>query len=161
MAEPSNEETVHRYLAAHAANDYDAVGALRHPAWTVDWPQSGERVRGHANDRAIMDNWPGGLPTSAWTAHVVGSEDKWVVSPSFTMERIAGSGDVWWIDLRGLYPDGSTWFVAATVQLRGGRIFHERWVFGRRSRRRRGGPRGSSGSTRSPRGHRWSGPGAS
>ncbi len=61
---------------------------------------------------------------------MVGSEDKWVVSPSFTMERIAGSGDVWWVDGRGTYPDGSTWFVAATVRLRDGKVFHERWIFG-------------------------------
>ena len=72
MAEPSNEETIRRYLAAHTAHDYDTVGALRDPDWTIEWPQSGERVHGDANDRAIMDNWPGGLP-SALEVRVVGS----------------------------------------------------------------------------------------
>jgi hypothetical protein len=62
MTEPSNEEVVRQYLAAHAAHDHDSVGTMRDPEWTAEWPQTGERVRGHANDRAIMDNWPGGMP---------------------------------------------------------------------------------------------------
>ena len=36
--------------------------ALRDPDWILDYPQSGERIRGHANERAIADNYPGGLP---------------------------------------------------------------------------------------------------
>ena len=90
MTEPSNEEVVRQYLAAHAAHDYDSVGAMRDPEWTMDWPQTGERVRGHANDRAIMDNWPGGLPT-ALKIRVVGNEDRWVMAPAFTMHRVAGT----------------------------------------------------------------------
>jgi hypothetical protein len=43
---------VGRYFEARAAHDYDAADALRDPDWMVEWPQSGERVRGHANDRA-------------------------------------------------------------------------------------------------------------
>src|SRR5438445_63036 len=58
MAEPSNEETIRRYLAAHTAHDYDTVGALRDPAWTLEWPPSGERgrlrrVRGHGRVRYL------------------------------------------------------------------------------------------------------------
>ena len=92
MPETSNEQVVHRYLAAHKAHDYDTVGRLRHPDWTVEWPQSGERVRGDANDRAIMDSWPGGLP-QAGDIRVVGAEDRWVVTPALTMVRVVGSGD--------------------------------------------------------------------
>ena len=56
MAEQWNAEVVRRYHAAHKAHDFDTIGALRHPDWTCEWPQSGERVRGDANDRMIMDN---------------------------------------------------------------------------------------------------------
>ena len=89
MAKPSNEEIVRRYVAAHTAHDYDTVGALRDPEWTVEWPQSGERVRGGANDRAIMDNWPGGLPSDL-SVRVVGSEDQWVPTPMNTIHRVVG-----------------------------------------------------------------------
>ncbi len=129
MAQPSNEEIVRRYFAAHTAHDYDTVGTLRDPDWTVEWPQSGERVRGHANDRAIMDNWPGGLPTSAGF-RVVGAADSWVVTPVNTIHRVVGSGDFWWGDGTSTYPDGSTWFVAVQLALRSGRVHRETWYFG-------------------------------
>lgn len=129
MAEPSNQEIVRRYLAAHTSHDYDTVGALRDPDWTVEWPQSGERVRGAANDRAIMDNWPGGLP-SGEGFRMVGSEDRWVTTPLNTIHRVVGSGDLWWADGTSAYPDGSIWFIAALLELRGGKMYRETWYFG-------------------------------
>ena len=128
MAESSNQEVVQRYFDAHKAHDYDAVAALRHADWVEEWPQSGERVRGNANDRAIMDNWPGGLP-EAGEIRVVGSEDRWVVTPSFTVQRIVGGGDSWWADATATYPDGSRWFAAVLLELRGGLIWRETWYF--------------------------------
>jgi len=72
MPKPSNEEIVRRYVAAHTAHDYDTVGALRDPEWTVEWPQSGERVRGGANDRAIMGAYKSGALSNlpVWTTFV-------------------------------------------------------------------------------------------
>ena len=128
MPETSNEQVVHRYLAAHKAHDYDTVGTLRHPDWTEEWPQSGERVRGHANDRSIMDNWPGGLP-QAGDIRVVGAEDRWVVTPALTMVRIVGSGDSWWTDGTATYPDGTAWHAVALLELRGGLVLRETWYF--------------------------------
>ncbi len=124
MAERTNEEVIRAYLQATVDNDSEAFARLRDPAWTLDYPQSGERIRGHANDRAIAEHYPGGLP-EVDPGRIVGSEDRWVVTPSFTFERIAGSGDTWWGEGRARYPDGSTWHVATMYRLRGGRIFHE------------------------------------
>ncbi len=90
---------------------------LRHPGWTAEWPQSGERVRGHSNNRAILDNWPGGRP-SAQVSRFVGAEDRWVVTPSFTVQRVVGSGDFWWATGHVAYPDGSTWFFVVLLELR-------------------------------------------
>jgi hypothetical protein len=39
-------------------NDYAAVGVLLHDAFTLDWPQSGERIRGRANFAAVNANYP-------------------------------------------------------------------------------------------------------
>ena len=128
MPERSNEELVRAYLAAHQAHDYHAAGRMRHPDWTVEWPQSGERVRGHANDLEIMNHWPGGLP-EAGEIRIVGSEDRWVMTPAFTMQRIVGSGDFWWADGTATYPDGSLWFAALLAELRDGRVLRETWYF--------------------------------
>jgi hypothetical protein len=124
MAERTNEEVIRAYLAAIVANHGDTMARLRDPDWFVDYPQSGERIRGHANDRAIADHYPGGLPEID-PGRVVGSEDRWVVTPSFTYQRIAGSGDTWWGEGKAQYPDGSTWHVATMYQLRDGRVFRE------------------------------------
>ena len=128
MAEQSNEDLVRRYIEAHRVHDYDLVGTLRAADWTIEWPQSGERVRGHANDQAIMNHWPGGLPT-AGEVRIVGNEDRWVMTPAFTIERVAGNGDSWWFDGTAAYPDGSTWFVAGLVELRDGKVWRETWYF--------------------------------
>jgi ketosteroid isomerase-like protein len=124
VAEQTNEEVVHAYLRALTANDADELGRLREPDWRLDYPQSGERIRGHVNERAIADNYPGGLP-DVDAGRVVGSEDRWVVTPSFTFERIAGSGDTWWSEGTARYPDASVWHMVSLYRLRAGRIHRE------------------------------------
>ncbi len=124
MSEQTNEEVLRAYLRAYTNKDAEALGRLRDPAWTVEYPQSGELIRGHANERAMADNYPGGLPAID-THRIVGTEDRWVVTPSFTLERIAGGGDAWWSEGTTQYPDGSTWHVATMFQLREGRIYRE------------------------------------
>ena len=129
MSGRSNEDLVRAYIAAHQAHDYEAVGRMRHPDWVQDWPQTGERIRGHENDREIMAHWPGGLP-QANEVRVVGSEDRWVVTPSMTMQRVVGNGDSWWADGTATYPDGSHWVTAGLAQVRDGLLYRETWYFG-------------------------------
>ena len=128
MSELTKETVVRRYLEAHVAHDWETLGALRHADWSEDWPQTGERVRGHDNERAIMDHWPGGLPEPL-KIRVTGSEDRWVVTGLNTILRVMGSGDYWFADGTASYPDGSTWFVAAILELRGDKIHRETWYF--------------------------------
>ena len=61
----TNAEVVRRYFAAMVDHDYDTQAALRAADWTAVWPQSGEMVRGNANMRAILENYPGGPPSEA------------------------------------------------------------------------------------------------
>jgi hypothetical protein len=128
MSQRSNEDLIRAYVAAHQAHDYEAVGRMRHADWSQEWPQSGERVRGHANDAAIMANWPGGLP-EAGDIRIAGDEDRWVLTPSMTMQRIAGDGDTWWADGTATYPDGSRWFAALLAEVRDGLLYRETWYF--------------------------------
>jgi ketosteroid isomerase-like protein len=120
----TNAEVDRSYLNALVDHDYDALDALRHPEWTAIWPQSGEMVRGGANMRAIFENYPGG-PPSVTPGRIVGSEDRWVVTPLGGAYRIAGEGENWWGDWPITYPDGRRWMVVTLIELRDGKIFRE------------------------------------
>jgi ketosteroid isomerase-like protein len=121
----TNAEVVRRYLEAQVDHDYDAQGALRHPDWTAVWPQSGEVVRGDANMRAILENYPGGVPSLGREGKLVGSEDRWAVSPLGGVYQVAGEGENWWGEWPITYPDGSTWRVIMMIELRDGKIYRE------------------------------------
>jgi len=128
MARESNEEIARAYLAAHESHDSETMARLRDSDWTVEMPQSGERIRGHANDRAIMANWPGGRPEATGN-RLVGSEDRWVATPSWTYQRVSGEGEVWWADAIAHYADGSTWFASILFEFRNGKVHRETWYF--------------------------------
>jgi hypothetical protein len=120
----TNEEIVARYGAASAAHDVDTLTALRHPDWTVFWPQSGESVHSSDDFAEIIANYPGGAPTIEIT-RTVGSEDQWVVTPGNTVMRVAGSGDFWWSEWRLTYGTGETYLVVDLIELRTGLVHRE------------------------------------
>lgn len=120
----TNEETVRRYAAASAAADQETLGRLRHPSWQAIWPQSGERVVGHANFAEIARHYPGGMPEIRLD-RLVGAEDRWVVTPGNTIARVVGSGDFWWGEWQMTYPDGKIYECVTLVELRDGLIWRE------------------------------------
>jgi hypothetical protein len=125
MAEPAtNEEVVRRYGMAFAASDLDALAALRHPDWEAAWPQSGERVQGHDAFAEIIGNYPGGRPSTE-LSRVVGSEDRWIMTPNNTILRMVGSGDAWWCEWRMTYPDGQVYLCVDLIELRDGLVYRE------------------------------------
>ena len=119
-----NEEVVHRYAQASAAGDLDALAALRAPDWTAEWPQSGEYVPSSEAELSVRRAYPGGVPVTR-LERLVGSEDRWVVTPSNTMARIVGSGDTWWGEWRIAYPDGIDYHCIALLELRDGLVRRE------------------------------------
>lgn len=120
MAEASTREMVDRYAAA-LPNDQETLRALRHPDFVEEWPQSGERIRGADNMAQIDAHYPGGLPTGS-TDRIVGIEDRWVMTPVFTMLRITGSGNVYTALARATYADGSIWHIAMFLEVRDDKI---------------------------------------
>jgi ketosteroid isomerase-like protein len=123
----SNRDVVERYAAALPA-DYDALDGLRHADFVEEWPQSGERIRGHAKYRAIHESYPGGQP-SASGRKVRGSEDKWVITPSYTPLRIVGTGDTYLIEARIHYAEGDSAHFVGIVELRDGKIVRQTSYF--------------------------------
>jgi len=66
---------VTRFWALMHANDFAAAGALLHDDYALDWPQSGERVRGRANFVAVNTHYP--------------AAGRWQI----TLERLVAEGD--------------------------------------------------------------------
>lgn len=120
MSDLTNRAVVERYLGAIPA-DYEALGQLRHPDFVEEWPQSGERIRGHDAHRQIHENYPGGTPRPN-PIGIVGAPDQWVITPGFTVLGIAGSGDEFTTVGLGSYPDGSTAYVVSILLLRDGKV---------------------------------------
>jgi ketosteroid isomerase-like protein len=121
---PTNEQIVHEYARASAELDLDTLAALRHPDWSVLWPQSGERVMSSQSYAEIIRRYPGGSPRSA-VGRIVGGEDRWVMTGANTVVRVAGTGDAWWGEWLVSYPDGQTYHCVDLIELREGRIFRE------------------------------------
>jgi hypothetical protein len=120
----SNREVVERYAEASARNDLGALERLRHRDWMVHWPQSGEHVHGSESFAQIVENYPGGKPTVE-VSRIVGSEDRWVVTPANAILRVAGSGEFWSSEWVMTYPDGQVYNVVDLMQLRDGLVFRE------------------------------------
>ncbi|MCW5695389.1 MAG: nuclear transport factor 2 family protein [Bauldia sp.] len=106
----SNGEVLRRYGAASEVDDFATMGALKHPDWQLELPQSGEVFVGHDNYVAMRTSRPEGLPRLKGL-------------------RMDGEGDHWWGEDIITYGDGSRWLVVSIVTFKGGLIWRERSYF--------------------------------
>jgi hypothetical protein len=102
MDTQDNRLVLERYLAGIL--DSEQEYALRHEDVVIDMPQSGERIRGRDNMKAMQDAYPG--------------------PPTITIRRIAGSGDVWVVEGRSDY-SGRIYHIANIIEFREGKIIRE------------------------------------
>lgn len=116
------------FLRAANGQDLAALRELLHPDYVEVYPQSGERTRGFENLRAIIEHYPGGYEDKG-TARVVGTEDRWVLTPVFTLLRIEGAGDTFTGIQKVRYPDGSEWYVVAVGEIRDARVWRVQTFF--------------------------------
>ena len=87
-------------------NDFSAAGEFLHDDYVLEWPQSGERIRGRANFVAVNENYP---------AH-----GRW----QFTVHRIIAEGDQVVSDVE--VTDGVVTARAITFStIRDGKIIHQ------------------------------------
>jgi ketosteroid isomerase-like protein len=97
-----------RHWAACDAGDQDAVHEIYRDDVIVEWPQSGERVRGRASLQALRENHPSEL--------------------RFTTRRILGGGDLWITEYVIAY-DGRPVNTVSIMELRDGRVARETHYF--------------------------------
>lgn len=88
------------------------------------WPQSAEIVRSLEAEKQIALGYPGGHPTLT-PGRIIGSEDRWALSPLGGVYRVSGDGENWYGEWQMTYPDGKTWFTVTLIELRDGKVWRE------------------------------------
>lgn len=57
-AAQNSREIVQGFWSAMQTNDFHAAAAFLHIDYVLEWPQSGEQIRGRANFVAVNENYP-------------------------------------------------------------------------------------------------------
>lgn len=117
------------YLRAANGRDVAALEGLFDDDFEDVYPQSGELTRGLANFRSIIEQYPGGGYAGQGTDRLVGTEDRWALTPSFTVVRIEGTGDTFTGVTRSRYPDGTDWYIVTIAQMRNGKLWRAETYF--------------------------------
>lgn len=101
-----NEREVWELFCERLGNlSTDEEYELRDPDYVMEMPQSGERIRGRDNMRAMQETFPA-PPTN------------------LRMRRVVGSGDVWVVEGSAVW-SGRTYHVANIVEFQDGKILRE------------------------------------
>jgi ketosteroid isomerase-like protein len=108
MGDQETRAALDRHWAASAAGDQDAEHEIYHDDVVVDYPQSGERIRGRDNLQALRSNHPARL--------------------EFTIHRIIGGGNLWVTEYVIDY-DGQPAFTVSIMEFRDGKVVHETQYF--------------------------------
>jgi hypothetical protein len=110
MGENENRRTLERLQEVMSNGGMkglvDAADELYTPDVVEEWPQSGERISGLDNFKAINDNYPAMTGTQ----------------PKLSFRRLSGSGDVWVMEGTIDYGNGVPVSLVSIAEFRGGKI---------------------------------------
>ena len=98
-----------RHWAASDANDFDAEHDIYREDALLEYPQSGERIRGRHNIQASRTAQPN--------------------SKRFQIRRITGAGDLWVTEFILTY-DGQPSYTVSIMEFLDGKVAHETQYFG-------------------------------
>ena len=79
-----NKEMLEAFWAAMQTNDFKRAGELLHDDYILEWPQSGERIRGRANFVAVNENYPAHGRWEFTVHHILAEGDDVVSDVSVT-----------------------------------------------------------------------------
>lgn len=108
MDDPSARAALQRHWDASDAGDFEAEHAIYRADAMLDYPQSGERIRGRENIRESRSVQPN--------------------KKRFAVRRIIGSGDLWITELVLTY-DGAPSYVVSIMEFSDGLVVHETQYF--------------------------------
>jgi len=107
--DPQILAALERHWTASAAGDQDAEHEIYNDDAVVEYPQSGERIRGRRNVQALRSQHP--------------------ARPSgFVVRRIVGGGDLWVTEYVITY-DGSRVDTVSIMEFEAGKVVHETQYF--------------------------------
>ncbi|HUZ33375.1 MAG TPA: nuclear transport factor 2 family protein [Xanthobacteraceae bacterium] len=98
-----------RHWATSDASDFEAEHEIYHDDAVLDYPQSGERIRGRRNIQASRSAQPN--------------------KKHFTVRRILGAGDLWVTEYVLTY-DGVPSYTVSIMEFRDGKVARETQYFG-------------------------------
>ena len=124
MTDLTNREIVERFIESLSAPDVGVADQYLAEDLIEDYPQSGERIRGRANRKAVFDNYPGRAQHEFGQGKVrtIVGDDRWVMTPAMSLLRINGSGERFTSTGLITYPNGDTWHIIQLIELREGKI---------------------------------------
>lgn len=105
MNEAKNRAAIEALVTAINARDLPALDKVFTEDIVMEWPQSGERIRGGKNRREIYRRFPS--------------------LPKVTARRTTGSGDTWVLEASLDYGDGDPYQGVFIFQMRDGQIARE------------------------------------
>jgi hypothetical protein len=109
MSDDDVRAALQRHWKASDANDFDAEHQIYRPDAVLEYPQSGERIRGRQNIQASRAAQP---------------NDK-----RFTVRRVSGGGDLWISELVLTY-DEKPYYVVSIMEFEAGEVIRETQYFG-------------------------------
>ena len=109
MEDPAIRAALERHWAASDANDLGAEHDIYREDAVLEYPQSGERIRGRRNIQASRAAQPN--------------------SKRFKVRRIVGAGDLWVTEFVLTY-DGRPSYTVSIMEFLDGKVAHETQYFG-------------------------------
>ena len=108
MGDEDLRDALRRHWAASDVNDFATEHQIYRADAVLEYPQSGERIRGRANIQASRTAQPN--------------------LKRFTVRRMLGGGDLWISELVMTY-DGRPSYVVSIMEFDGGQVVHETQYF--------------------------------
>ena len=108
MRDDDLQDALRRHWTASDANDFATEHQIYRDDAVLDYPQSGERIRGRHNIQASRTAQPN-------TKH-------------FTVRRMVGEGDLWITELVMTY-DNQPFYVVSIMEFEGAQVVHETQYF--------------------------------
>jgi len=108
MADSDVRAALQRHWAASDANDFTTEHQIYRSDAVLDYPQSGERIRGRASIQASREAQPN--------------------AKRFTVRRMLGGGDLWVSELVLTY-DAQPFHTVSVMEFEDGQVIHETQYF--------------------------------
>jgi hypothetical protein len=108
-----------RYFEAFNARDKSGLRDVLAVDVIEDYPQSGERIRGLDRALEMLRRYRG---VADGPQRIVGDEERWALSPTFSVLHVSGSAGTYTTTTVGHYPDGTDWHIVKLFDIRDGQI---------------------------------------